>query len=306
MAKRIRNIAASVHERLLKLARKTSRPFNELLQLFAIERFMYRLSKSPHADRFILKGALMLSVWSGPVSRPTMDIDLLGKISNSLEEIQSVMRDACKMDVVDDGMLFDEETVSAARITVDAEYEGVRVRIQGNLGNARVSLQIDIGFGDIIVPSPGKVVYPTLLDFPSPELNGYTMETTIAEKYQTMVKLSAVNSRMKDFHDIWMLSRAFDFNGEVLAEAIEQTLVNRRTGLTIDAAIFDVSFGKDEIRQVQWRGFLRKSRLRDVPEDFADVMAGIRMFLEPPVRSLASGRKFHGAWNAKGPWAPTS
>lgn len=306
MAKNIKNIAASVHDRLLKLARKTSRPFNELLQLFAIERFIYRLSKSPHADRFILKGALMLSVWSGPVSRPTMDIDLLGKISNSLEEIQSVMRDACKMDVVVDGMLFDEETLSAARITVDAEYEGVRVRIQGSLGNARVSLQIDIGFGDVIVPAPGKVVYPTLLDFPSPELNGYTMETTIAEKYQTMVKLGAVNSRMKDLHDIWMLSRAFDFNGEVLAEAIEQTFVNRRTGLTIDPAIFDASFGKDEIRQVQWRGFLRKSRLRDVPEDLADVMAGIRMFLEPPVRSLASGRKFHGAWNAKGPWAPTS
>jgi hypothetical protein len=235
-----------------------------------------------------------------------MDIDLLGKISNSLEEIQSVMRDACKMDVVDDGILFDEETVSAARITVDAEYEGVRVRIQGSLGNARVSLQIDIGFGDVIVPAPGKVVYPTLLDFPSPELNGYTMETTIAEKYQTMVKLGAVNSRMKDFHDIWMLSRTFDFNGEVLAEAIVQTFVNRRTELAIDSAIFDASFGKDDIRQVQWRGFLRKSRLRDVPEDFADVMAGIRMFLEPPVRSLASGREFHGAWNAKGPWVRTS
>jgi len=306
MAKNIKNMAASVHERLLKLARETSRPFNELLQLFAIERFIYRLSKSPYADRFILKGALMLSVWSGPVSRPTMDIDLLGKISNSLEEIRSVMRDACKMDVVDDGMLFYEETVSAARITVDAEYEGVRVRIQGSLGNARVSLQIDIGFGDIIVPSPGKVVYPTLLDFPSPELNGYTMETTIAEKYQTMVKLGSVNSRMKDFHDIWMLARAFDFNGEVLAEAIEQTFVNRRTELAIDAAIFDASFGKDEIRQVQWRGFLRKSRLRDVPDDFAVVMAGIRMFLEPPVRCLVSGRKFHSAWNAKGPWVPTS
>jgi hypothetical protein len=248
----------------------------------------------------------MLSVWSGPVSRPTMDIDLLGKISNSLEEIQSVMRDACKMDVEDDGILFDEKTLTAARITVDAEYEGVRVRIQGNLGNARVSLQIDIGFGDVVVPAPGKVAYPTLLDFPSPELNGYTMETTIAEKYQTMVKLGAVNSRMKDFHDIWMLSRTFDFNGEVLAEAIEQTFVNRRTGLTIDPAIFDASFGKDEMRQVQWRGFLRKSRLRDVPDDFADVMAGIKMFLEPPVRSLVSGRKFHGAWNDKGPWVPTS
>jgi len=300
-----KNISASVHERLLKMARETSRPFNELLQLFAIERFIYRLSKSPHSERFILKGALMFSVWSGPVSRPTMDIDLLGKISNSLEEIQSVMRDACKMDVEDDGMLFDEKTLSAARITLDAEYEGVRVRIQGNLGNARVSLQIDIGFGDVIVPGPGKVVYPALLAFPSPELNGYTMETTISEKFQTMVKFGAVNSRMKDFYDIWMLARNYAFDGEILAEAIERTFINRKTDLATNASIFDPSFGRDTMRQVQWQGFIRKSRLSNVPEEFVSVTADIMMFLKPPVESLASGRKFHDKWEPTGPWVPS-
>ena len=302
MAGNIKNISASVHERLLNMAKASSRPFNELLQHFAIERFIYRLSKSLHADRFILKGALMLSVWSGLVSRPTMDIDLLGKIDNSLEEIKTVMRDACKMDVGDDGMFFDEKTVSAARITEDAEYEGVRVRIQGNLGNARVSLQIDIGFGDVIVPGPGKVAYPALLEFPPPELNGYTMETTIAEKYQAMVKLGVLNSRMKDFYDIWMLSRTFDFNGEVLAEAIERTFMNRKTDLTNNPAIFDLSFGRDDIRQVQWQGFIKKSRLINVPGDLGDVVACIKMFLGPPVRSLVDRRTFKSTWKASGPW----
>jgi len=286
------------------MAKGTSLPFNELLQRFVIERFVYRLSKGSHADRFILKGALMLSVWSGPVSRPTMDIDLLGKIENSLEEIKSVMRDACKMEVDDDGMFFDEETVSAARMTEDAEYEGVRVRIQGNLGNARVSLEIDIGFGDVIIPGPGKVIYPALLEFPSPELNGYPMETTIAEKYQAMVKLGVLNSRMKDFYDIWMLSRMFEFNGEVLAEAIEKTFINRKTDLTSDPAIFDPSFGRDDIRQIQWQGFISKSRLSNVPEDFGDVVANVKMFLEPPARSLIDRRKFQSTWKASGLWNP--
>jgi hypothetical protein len=180
MAGNIKNTAASVHQRLLNMAKESFRPFNELLQHFAIERFIYRLSKSPHADGFILKGALMFSVWSGPGTRPTMDIDLLGRIDNSLEMVAAAMKDACAVDVEADGMSFNGETVTAARITEGAEYEGVRVRVQGGLGNARVSLQIDIGFGDVIVPGPRKVVFPVLLDFPAPELNGYTMESTIA------------------------------------------------------------------------------------------------------------------------------
>lgn len=180
MARNIKNTAASVHQLLLNKAKESSRPFNEFLQRFAIERFIYRLSMSPHADRFILKGALMFSVWIGPGSRSTMDIDLLGRIDNSPEVIVAVMKDVCEMDVEADGMSFNAETVTAARITEDAEYEGIRVRVQSNLGNARISLQIDIGFGDEIVPGPSRVAYPALLDFPSSELNGYTMESTIA------------------------------------------------------------------------------------------------------------------------------
>jgi hypothetical protein len=302
MAGNIKNAAASVHQRLLNKARESSRPFNELLQHFAIERFIYRLSQGPQADRCILKGALLFSVWSGPASRPTMDIDLLGRIDNSLEVIVASMKDACEMNVEPDGMSFHAETVRAARITEDAEYEGVRVRIQGSLGNARISLQIDIGFGDVIVPGPIKVAYPALLDFPAPELNGYTMESTIAEKFQAMVKLGALNSRMKDFYDIWMLSRTFDFRGEMLAEAVEKTFETRNTPIIITPTVFDPSFVKDRDKQVQWRGFIRKAKLANAPEAFEEVVAAIKVFLEPLVASLADRRMFRGIWNAPGPW----
>jgi predicted nucleotidyltransferase component of viral defense system len=256
MAKGIINIAASVHQRLLNKAKESSRPFNELLQYFAIERFIYRLSKSPHKDQFILKGALMFSAWCGPASRPTMDIDLLGKIDNRLETITDAMKDACLIDIEADGISFNAKTVEAIRITEDAEYEGVRVRVQGSLGNARVSIQIDIGFGDVIVPNAVTVSYPAILDFPAPELKGYTMESTIAEKFQAMVKLGILNSRMKDFYDIWVLSCTFNFKGEILAEAIEKTFEKRNTPVNLDAALFDTSFGRDGDKNVQWRGFI--------------------------------------------------
>ena len=302
MAKSAKNITASVHQRLLNKAKESSRPFNELLQYFAIERFIYRLSKSPHADKFILKGALMFAAWHGPASRPTMDIDLLGNIDNSLEVIVTAMKDACMVDVEADGISFNAETVEAVRITEDAEYEGVRVRVHGSLGKAKVSIQIDIGFGDVVVPNPSTVLYPAILDFPAPELQGYTMESTIAEKFQAMVKLGVLNSRMKDFYDIWILSRKFNFKGKILAEAVEKTFEKRNTPATLDAALFDPSFGNDGNRNAQWRGFIRKTKLINVPESFEEVMTAVKLFLEPLAASIIEQRTFNSNWAAPGPW----
>ncbi len=302
MAKGIKNITASVHQRLLNQAKESSRPFGELLQYYAIERFIYRLTKSPHADKFILKGALMFSAWCGPRSRPTMDIDLLGTIDNRLEVITAAIKDACLMVVEADGISFDAESLEAARITEDAEYKGVRVRVSGNLGNARISIQIDIGFGDIIVPKPCSIAYPTLLDFPAPELKGYTMESTIAEKFQAMVKLGVLNSRMKDFYDIWLLSITFDFKGKIMAKAVEKTFEKRNTAVTLEAALFDPSFGKDESKDVQWRAFLRKSRLINAPQSFVEIVDAVKLFLEPIAVSIAEGRVFNSNWSAPGPW----
>ena len=298
-----KNIAASVHQRLLNKSRESSRPFNELLQHFAIERFIYRLSKSPHADRFILKGALMFAAWIGSMSRPTMDIDLLGKIENSLELIRTVIKDACTMEVENDGIVFHKDTVTAARITEDADYSGARVMLRGNLGKIRLFLRIDIGFGDVIIPGPRKVKYPVLLDFPPPELNGYTRESTLAEKFQAMVKLGSLNSRMKDFYDIWFLSQMFNFKGETLVEAIEKTFEKRKTPLPKELTIFTPSFMRDENKQAQWQGFINKTKLGDAPKSFENVIAGIKIFLQPVVASINDQQTFRFFWAASGPWS---
>jgi len=297
-----KNIAASVHQRLLNKARGFSRPFNEILQHFAIERFIYRLSKSPHADRFVLKGALMFSVWTGSMSRPTMDIDLLGKIDNSIDMIVAVVKDACEIEVETDGIVFHKDTVSATKITEDADYEGVRVLLRGSLGGVRLFLQVDIGFGDVIIPRPDKVKYPVLLDFPPPELDGYTMESTVAEKFQAMVKLGLLNSRMKDFYDIWFLSRRFDFKGKTLTEAIAKTFEKRKTLLTSEPTVFNPSFMKDDTKQAQWLGFINKAKLADAPISFENVAADIKVFLQPVVASIIDRRVFGSFWAAPGPW----
>jgi len=302
MAEKTKNIAASVHQRLLNKAREASRPFNELLQHFAIERFIYRLSKSPHADRFVLKGALMFSAWTGSMSRPTMDIDLLGKIRNSLESIVAVVKDACEIKVENDGIVFHKDTVSAARITEDADYKGIRVLVRGNLGSTRLFLQVDIGFGDVIIPGPSKVKYPVLLDFPPPELDGYTMESTVAEKFQAMMKLGLLNSRMKDFYDIWFLSRNFDFKWETLIEAIEKTFEKTKTPVISEPTIFNPSFMKNENKQAQWQGFINKAKLGDAPASFENLAARIKFFLQPVVVSIIDRQTFRLFWAAPGPW----
>jgi hypothetical protein len=297
------NTAASVHQRLLNKARASSRPFNEILQLFAIERFMYRLFKGPCARKFILKGALMFSAWTGSMSRPTMDIDLLGKIDNSLDMMVAVVKDTCEITVESDGIVFHKDTVTAVRITEDADYRGARVMLRGNLGNTRIFIQVEIGFGDVIIPGPSRVQYPALLDFPTPEVNGYTMESTIAEKFQAMVKHGLLNSRMKDFFDIWFLSRRFDFKGEILTEAIEKTFVNRNTPLTSDPTIFNPSFMKDDAKQDQWAGFTDKTKLADAPMSFEDVANDIKIFLQPIAASISQRQVFRLFWAAPGPWS---
>jgi len=197
-----KNMAASVHARLTDIARRTDRPFQELLQYYAMERFLYRLSKSPHAARFVLKGALMLRVWDAPMARPTKDIDLLGRLENSLENGSTVVRELCALEVEPDGLVFRPATVKSERIREDADYEGVRTRFDGLLARARMAMQLDVGIGDVMVPGPVEIAYPTLLDMPAPRLKGYPRETAIAEKFEAMVKLGTLNSRMKDFYDI--------------------------------------------------------------------------------------------------------
>lgn len=299
-AKVPRNTAASVRRRLLNRARSDQRPFNELLQYYAMERFLFRLSQSTHADRFILKGALMLSAWRSAELRPTMDIDLLGRTSNETASIVAQIRDILLAEVDPDGLVFDPSTIQAERITEDDDYEGIRVRFRGALDSARVNMQIDIGFGDVVFPAPAESALPTLLDSPAPRLLCYSRESAIAEKFEAMVKLRELNSRMKDFYDIWLLSRQFDFAGENMAEAIRLTFDRRGTPLPNDIVAFTEGFG--ETKQTQWAAFHRRLRQDHVPALFSEVVLSVREFLLPLTATLSSGKAAPSRWTAPGPW----
>ncbi len=300
--RQVRNVAASVRQRLLNIARETGRPFQEVLQYFAMERFLYRLSQSSHSERFILKGALMLLVWRAPESRPTRDIDFLARMDNSVDAIVAVIREVCRQPVEPDGLEFDVDSLEGRAIKEDADYSGVRVTFRAFLQNARVPMQIDMGFGDVVVPEAAMADYPTILQLDAPRLRSYPRETVVAEKFEAMVKLGQLNSRMKDFFDLWLLSRQFEFDGPTLATAVTRTFENRRTAITDQPVALTPSFANDSVKQTQWYGFLRKSRLDMAPPDLGEVIDEINRFLLPLAKALFAGQAFAGTWPPRGPW----
>ncbi|OXU14652.1 nucleotidyl transferase AbiEii/AbiGii toxin family protein [Sedimentisphaera salicampi] len=295
--KNLKNVAASIRQRLLNKAKESSRPFNELLQYYALERFLYRLSISKYADNFILKGALLFAVWRQSQIRSTADIDLLGKISNEPEAIINVFQDICKVKVENDGVRFDDSSVTAEQITVDADYQGVRVQLFGYLGTARIRVQVDIGFSDVITPAPERYNYPSILDLSEPKLNCYNKETMIAEKLQAMTKLDILNSRMKDIYDIWILSRRFEFDGAYLQKSIINTFKQRETEATENVAIFTERYSQNEEKLQQWRGFVRKSKVSDVPKDLSHIAGEIKIFIQPVLVSIINNVDYKKTWN---------
>ncbi len=298
-----RNVAASVRQRLLNKARAEGRPFNELLQYFALERFLYRLGRSSYSNRFVLKGALMFGVWQGPFSRPTRDVDLLGHVEHTVEGVTTVMRAICQQSVPeDDGLRFDADSVTGERIVEAASYEGVRVKLVAYLEDARVLVQIDIGFGDPLVPGPNPIRLPTILEFPPPELLGYSRESAIAEKFQAMVYLGVVNSRMKDFYDIWSLATRFEFDGAILAQAIRETFRARQTTLSQTPAAFSEAFANDREKQAQWTAFVRRIQVKNMPVSFSDAVQDIKAFLQPVIQALIEESPFGLRWPPGGPW----
>lgn len=265
-----------------------------------MERFLYRLSQSSHAERFILKGALMLRVWRSPVSRATMDIDMLGRTSNQEAALIDQIREVLAVAVEADGLSFDASSLRLERITEDADYEGVRVRLKCTLGTARIALQIDIGFGDMIYPEPTQAELPGLLDFPPPRILCYSRESVIAEKFEAMVKLGELNSRMKDFYDVWLLSRQFDFDGIRLAEAIRLTFDRRRTAIPATVIAFSNAFAG--AKQTQWQAFYRRLQQEHVPTAFVEIVDELKIFLAPVVGALQAGKAPPDRWEAPGPW----
>ena len=297
----MKNIAAAVRQRLLNKSRSDIRPFQELVQYYAMERFLYRLSQSHHANRFILKGALMLRIWQTPDIRPTMDIDLLGRTNNDMSLLISNITDILSVDVEPDGLSFFPDDITAERITEDAEYEGIRIWFPAKQDTMTLNMQIDIGFGDVIYPGPEKSEIPTILEFPAPFLLCYSRESSIAEKFEAMLKLRELNSQMKDFYDIWLLSRQFGFDGKTLSEAIKLTLEQRGTELPDEIVAFSQEFIEE--KQIQWNAFRKKLEQIHVPDEFEDIVIKVKEFIDPISSALISRRPPPLKWSAPGPWA---
>lgn len=297
-----RNSARSIRDRLLNLARAEGRPFQETLQYYAMERFLYRLSVSRHRSSFVLKGALLLRAWDAPTTRATKDIDLLGRLDNSLDTVAQVLKDVCVTEVEPDGILFDAGTVDVVRIKEDAEYEGVRGRFVGFLGTARVTMQVDIGFGDVVSPVPQSIRYPVLLDQLEAELLGYPKETVIAEKFHAMTYLGTLNSRMKDFYDVWLLANQYAFEGDSLAKAISATFANRETAIDLSPAAFTPAFFGQPSTVAQWAAFRSKITGGIYPESIQEVIEVLGNFLLPVAEACVEGKRAGRLWPPGGPW----
>jgi predicted nucleotidyltransferase component of viral defense system len=303
MKKDIKNLQSSIRARLQNKAKENNRPFAEVLQYYGMERFLYRFSRSKYADRFILKGALMFSVWKIPERRTTLDIDFCARYDNQISSIEKVIRDVCGAAVTPDGLVFDWETVKGQKIKEDADYEGVRVKFTGFLGCARIPMQIDVAFGDVIYPNPNIIDYPVILDFPKPHLKGYPPESVVSEKFEAMVKLGLLNSRMKDFYDIWLMIHRFDFNGPKFAQALRKTFEHRKTPFPQGKTLFaEEIYDEKSDRQTLWKAFLKKGDIKHAPDKLSKIAREIEKLMIEPLKAIKNGREFNKEWNAPGPW----
>jgi hypothetical protein len=298
----VKNIAASVRQRLLNVAHERNESFDLTLTKFGLERLLYRISQSRHRNKLILKGALLFELWTQQRYRPTRDADFLARGDNSPEAVVALFKEICSIEVADDGVRFDLDTVKAEQIIEDADYEGIRVTFLAYLEGARIPIQVDLGFGDVVTPAAIETEIRPLLDLPAPKLLTYPRETMIAEKFEAFVSLGMANSRMKDLHDIASLCRQFAFDGAILAEAIRQTFKTRRTDLAGKPVVFTAEFFDDVAKKRQWAAFVNRNRGFVKEQSLEVVCREIESFLLPIVQALASNKHFERQWPAGGPW----
>jgi predicted nucleotidyltransferase component of viral defense system len=302
-----RNLAASVRQRLFNLAQERREDFGLVLTKYGLERFLYRLAQSQYREQFILKGALLFELWTRRPYRPTRDLDLEGQGESSIVRIKRLFSDIMSQPVEDDGLIFDPKSLRVARITEEQEYAGLRVNFVAHLERARIHMQVDIGFGDVIVPPPREIQYPAMLNFPSPRVRAYPREAVVAEKLEALVKLGMANTRMKDFYDLWKLSHDFDFQGSQLTDAFKATFTRRGTELpTATPLALTDEFSRDSQKAKQWRAFLKKSGLDHDQATLHAVAADLAGFLIPPLRAVHGSRNFALTWPKGGPWSPAN
>jgi hypothetical protein len=297
----VTNVPASVRARLLNLSREGEESFDQLLVYYAIERFLFRLSRTEWGDRFVVKGAAMLRAWGVPLGRPTRDIDFLGRIDNSPEAVTAAVQECLAVDYPD-GLVF-EDAVTTSEIIVADRYPGIRVLVKGNLDGAKFNLKLDVGVDDAVVPDPEWVDYPTLLDFDAPRIRAYLPATAIAEKFEAIVRLGAANTRMKDFYDIWLLARTHEFAGSELTSAIRATFNHRNTDIPGGRPVaLTADFFEDAAVQAQWDAFLSKSGA-EAPARLADVCGAVADFVTPAAAAAAEGKVLEESWTPGAGWS---
>lgn len=296
-----RNLGASVRGRLLNKARAENQDFGLLLTRYALERILFRLSISAQRDQFLLKGALLFDLWFEVPHRPTHDADLPGFGSAEISHLEEAFRDICRIEV-EDGVVFQPDSVRAIEIRKEASYAGVRVTLMGLLDSARCTLQIDVGFGDAVIPAPDDVCYPVILpEMPEPRLRAYSRYTVVAEKLEALVSLGMLNSRMKDFFDLWVLAKHSEFDGEILVHAVAATFMRRQTRLPEGMPVgLSDEFLDDVQKQKQWLAFLRKNTLDAIP--LPTVVRELRDFLLPVLAATSVSGGLDLVWQRADGW----
>lgn len=304
MKREVVNKAGSIKAKLLNLARAEKIDFDAILLRYFQERLLYRLSNSPFASHFILKGGLLLIYLNAPKSRATKDMDFLGVgVKNTPADMKRIFAEIADISG-DDGVKFLPNSIGVEEVKPESEYAGIRLKINAYLGKARKRMQLDIGFGDVVWPKSILMKFPVIAGGEAPKIKVYSIESIVSEKFEAMVKLSMANSRMKDFYDVYLLSVNHNFDGNNLKKAIEKTFNQRKTPLSDDNLIFRSEFYNDQGRQQQWAAFLRKSRLDNAPKDFKAVMTEVTLFLKPVIISILDKHGKNRVWNAKiGKWS---
>ena len=294
------NLPASVMQRLRNRVQGTGEDLQYVLIRYAMERFLYRLSRSDFADEVIVKGAMLFLVWAAEAYRATKDLDLMGRHSHSAVELEAAFQRVCRAEVAADGLVFHAESVQVEEIREDNEYGGLRVKLEARLGTVKIPVQVDVGVGDVVTPKAQMTDFPVLLDLPAPHVAVYPRETAIAEKFEIIVRRGLLNSRMKDYYDLWVLAREFEFTGDTLQAAIRATFKRRKTPLPVEVPFgLTTEFATDTTKQKQWQAFIGKSKLRLKEADFEKVVAAIRAFIMP----VATALPHHiGKWSEDGLW----
>lgn len=296
-----KNLPASVRQRLLNLSEAKGIAFELILSRYGVERLLYRLTQSKQKDSFLLKGAMLFAVWLPEAHRPTRDVDLLGFGPSELDEVERLFKELCVLPVEDDGLVFSADSVSVKEIREDAHYPGVRVTLTAKLANVKISVQVDIGYGDAVFPDPETIVFPALLDFPAPTLRAYPIYTVVAEKVEAMVVLGEANSRMKDFFDLWYLSEHFDFEKSLLIDAVRGTFERRKTVLPKTSAIYALSEPFSQAKKEMWQSFLKRNGLQAI--ELSHVLRRLSLFLQPVLEDNAKPSA-HDVWKSGNDWEP--